>query len=484
MGYLETFNNSIEYNEQIGNNGLSIGPSVSIYEENNETKVKYVKRPSYKLTYDKSATKLFYTGFNIKRVWDKNGIILENNNPLTDIEVVVNENDIVFNDAGTAYSYVNPNIMLSPVYAETIEISLDNDNILESDGFAILGYQNYQYGVFGGLVSQLSFGEGYGLINGKVFFQADFLNDVNLDAVSFYIQRNDKILKTIIKFMGVDSKSEIEADRDADGIPVIPNIYTNYLSIESDVELDDVNNGLYLFMYDSNGEEMVDITPIGFWKEMGAQFFDNKKMIIPVNGLLVTDGIHAKICLCHITWENNEPMTSIIDYTLIKETTVKIGVTLNAAKLTKTSDTDFTIKYEPYNRFREVSLQDTNVSNIYDSLENVTQINTALFSNCKFLTKLVIPNTVTKIGMNGDLFKNCDKLEYVELPDSITDIERLHFNGLPSLKTIVCYAQVKQSHIFHTSNVLEGGVIKVPFGNDTSCWSEFVNNRNWTIEYI
>ena len=484
MGYLETFNNSIEYNEKIGNNGLSIGPSVSIYEENNETKVKYVKRPSYKLTYDKSATKLFYGGYNIKRVWDKNGIILENNNPLTDIEVVVNENDIVLNDDGTAYSYVNSNIMLSPVYAETIEISLDNDNILESDRFTLLGCQNNNYYGFGGLIKQLTFGEGLGLINGKVFFSADFGNEVNVDSFSFFIQRDDKILKTIIKFIGVDIKSEIEADRDADGIPVIPkNIYVNYFSIESDVELDDVNNGLYMYMSDSNGEEGWDIAPISYYKEFGAQIFDNKKMIIPVNGTL-DDGMRWKMCLCHITWENNEPMTSIIDYTLIKETTVKIGVALNAAKLTKTSDTDFTIKYEPYNRFQGVSLRDTNVSNIYDSLENVTQINAALFSNCKFLTKLVIPNTVTRIDMNGDLFKNCDKLEYVELPDSITNIEKLEFDGLPSLKTIVCYAQVKQSHVFYPVNVPEGGVIKVPFGNDTSCWRQFISNRNWTIEYI
>ena len=45
MGYLEAFNTSIEYNEKkLGTMGVSIGPSVSIYEENGKPKIKYVKR--------------------------------------------------------------------------------------------------------------------------------------------------------------------------------------------------------------------------------------------------------------------------------------------------------------------------------------------------------------------------------------------------------------------------------------------------------
>ena len=43
--------------------------------------------PLYKLTYDKSATKLFNTGYNIKSVWDKNGIIFENGIPNVIVQV-------------------------------------------------------------------------------------------------------------------------------------------------------------------------------------------------------------------------------------------------------------------------------------------------------------------------------------------------------------------------------------------------------------
>lgn len=481
MGYLDTFNNSIEYNEKIGDNGFSIGPFVSIYEENGDTKVKYVKRPSYKLTYDKSAIKLFNSGYNVKRVWDKNGLIFENNNPVTDIEIVVTENDIRINSDGTAFEYANPLIMLNPPYYETVEISLDNGNILESDAFGILLYKDFEYGVIGGPITQLHFQEGFGLINGKILLPGGMINETTAGSFSFYVQRNGQILNAIIKFIGVNEKGEFDADRDVDGLPVLPkNVYIDSLTLESDIELDDVNNGVYIHMSNSDGQEGMQIYPISALKESNCQIIDNKKVIWPL-GASIGD-YHFKMCLCHVTWENNEPMSAIIDYSLIEETMVKVSASLNAANITKTSDTNFTIKYEPYNRFKGVSLRDINVSNIHDSLKNVTQLEGMQFYNCNFLTKLVIPNTVTRIS--NDVFEACDNLAYVELPDSITNIETLRFYDLPSLKTIVCYAQPKQSHIFSVSRISKGGVIKVPFGSDTSCWDDFVKYYDWTIEYI
>lgn len=482
MGYLETFNNSIEYNEKIGDNGFSIGPFVSTCEENGNTKVKYVKRPSYKLTYDKSATKLFNSGYNIKRVWDKNGLIFENNNPVTDIEIVVTENDIRINSAGTGFEYVNPLIMLNPPYYETIEISLDNDNILESDAFGILLSKDHEYGVIGGRITQLHFQDGFGLMNGKIFLPGGMINETTAESFSFYVQRNGQILKTIINFIGVNEKGEFEVDRDVDGLSVLPkNMYIDNLIIESDVELDDFNNGVYMHMSNSDGQEDMTIFPISELKESNCQIIDNKKVIWPLGASL--GDFQFKICLCHITWEDNEPMSSIIDYDLIEETIVKFSATLNAVNITKTSDTNFTIKYEPYNRFKGLSLRNTNVSNIYDSLKNVTQLEKMQFYKCDFLTKLVIPNTVTTI-IGSDAFEGCKNLEYIELPNTITNIETLRFYDLSSLKTIVCYAQATQSHIFSVNNVPKGGVIKIPFGSDTSCWDDFVKYYDWTIEYI
>jgi hypothetical protein len=482
MGYLETFNNSIEYDEKIGDNGFSIGPSVSIYEENGKTKVKYVKCPSYKLTYDKSATKLFNTGYNIKRVWDENGLIFENDNPVRDIEIVVTENDIIINSAGTGFEYINPLIMLYPPYYETIEISLDNDNILESDVFGILLSKDHEYGVIGGRITQLYFQDGFGLMNGKIFLPGGMINETTADSFSFYVQRDGKILNTIINFIGVDGKTENETDRDVDGLPVIPqNMYIDCLTLESNVELDDFNNGVYMRLSVASGEAMTQIFPISVLKESHCQVIDNKKVIWPL-GASIGDN-QGKMCLCHIIWENNEPMSSIIDYDLIEETIVKVSASLNAVNITKTSDTNFTIKYEPYNRFKGLSLRNTNVSNIYDSLKNVTQLEKMQFYKCDFLTKLVVPNSVTTI-IYGDAFEGCKNLEYIELPNTITNIEKLHFYNLPSLKTIVCYAQATQSHIFSVNNVPKGGVIKIPFGSDTSCWDDFVKYYDWTIEYI
>lgn len=479
MGYLETFNNSIEYNEKIGDNGFSIGPSVSIYKENVNTKVKYVKCPSYKLTYDKSTTNLFNNGFNIKRVWDENGLIFENNNPVTDFEIVVTENDIIYTADGTGFSYVNPLIMISPSYYETIEVSLPNDDILETDGFGFLLYSNNKYGVFGGPVKQLKFPDGFGHINGKMYIPSSVLNQFEADKFSLYVEREDKILTSSMKFTGVDNKIEIDTERNANGIPILPeNVYIEFLTLESEIVLDDYNDGV--FMRVTAGEnEMFQIFPIIAFKEQNAQVIDNKKLVTTLGGSL--SDMDYEVCFCHITWENNEPLTSIIDYDLIEETTAKVSIPLNAKNITKTSDKNFTIKYEPYNRFKGLMLKGTNIINIYDSLKNITQLEGTQFHDCNFLTKLVIPNTVTKI-LDSNIFNDCQNLEYIELPNTITNIEKLHFYDLPSLKTIVCYANIQDQ--ISVYNIAKEGVIKVPFGSDTSCWDSFVRNYDWKIEYI
>ncbi len=65
----------------------------------------------------------------------------------------------------------------------------------------------------------------------------------------------------------------------------------------------------------------------------------------------------------------------------------------------------------------------------------VTTIEGQVFTNCKALTKITIPNSVKKIGWWA--FQNCYNLTSVILSDQLTTIEEGVFNGCSSLMSII-----------------------------------------------
>lgn len=72
------------------------------------------------------------------------------------------------------------------------------------------------------------------------------------------------------------------------------------------------------------------------------------------------------------------------------------------------------------------------------------------FTRCSNLTKIKLPNTLTKIyegsisGQYSDTgaFKQCTSLEYIELPSSVTEIPTGCFYGCTSLKTVVAKGNI------------------------------------------
>lgn len=55
-----------------------------------------------------------------------------------------------------------------------------------------------------------------------------------------------------------------------------------------------------------------------------------------------------------------------------------------------------------------------------EMLDGITKIGDAAFSECRNLTSVTIPNSVTLIERNA--FRTCDKLESVTIPNSVTSI--------------------------------------------------------------
>ena len=85
----------------------------------------------------------------------------------------------------------------------------------------------------------------------------------------------------------------------------------------------------------------------------------------------------------------------------------------------------------------------------------ITAIMDSAFSNCKNITKIIIPDTVTSIGNTA--FYNCENLVEIVIPDTVKKIGRSAFNNCRSLAEIMIPDGVTSigSHTFAWCTALE-----------------------------
>ena len=75
------------------------------------------------------------------------------------------------------------------------------------------------------------------------------------------------------------------------------------------------------------------------------------------------------------------------------------------------------------------------LSSDIEIIGNNGYINEFAFANCKNMTKIVIPDNVTKIGVSA--FKGCSNLKEVSLPESVCTIDESAFRDCASLEKLV-----------------------------------------------
>ncbi len=100
-------------------------------------------------------------------------------------------------------------------------------------------------------------------------------------------------------------------------------------------------------------------------------------------------------------------------------------------------------------------------------LTGVTYIADSAFKDCKFISQIILPDTVEVIGEES--FYGCIALESIELPESLKIINDTAFWNCQSLKQLIIPAGVQQI-----------GVCALFVGNDT-IEITFINKEGWSV---
>ena len=101
---------------------------------------------------------------------------------------------------------------------------------------------------------------------------------------------------------------------------------------------------------------------------------------------------------------------------------------LTSGDYTYSVNSDGTVTIEKYNgNASELVIPDT-----IEGMK-VTKLATYSFARCKTLTKVTLPDTLTRIY--GNVFQDCENLEYVFIPASVTTVESFVFSRCDKLET-------------------------------------------------
>lgn len=69
----------------------------------------------------------------------------------------------------------------------------------------------------------------------------------------------------------------------------------------------------------------------------------------------------------------------------------------------------------------------------------MVSISSGAFSDCRSLTSITIPNSVTSIGIRA--FSNCQSLTNIFIPETITLIRYLSFQGCDNITEVIWNAK-------------------------------------------
>jgi len=167
-----------------------------------------------------------------------------------------------------------------------------------------------------------------------------------------------------------------------------------------------------------------------------------KKFIVMILSLMLALGAFG-LTACK---EPAEPKEPVFTYDVLElDKTMQVAVITGLTEYGKTVQDitipqkidDLTVSAIAANAFEG---DDTITSVKFAKNSELVVIQDAAFRNCKILTSVVLPNTITKIG--EDAFSSCPLLKTVTLSTSLREIADYTFVGCRSLKEIEIPASV------------------------------------------
>jgi hypothetical protein len=469
MKYLQTYDSEEIYNTTIGDNPFySITPNTSLISSTDS--IRYLKKPKRTITYENFNNGLFLNGWNIKRIWNNNKVIYENNNEFKKHKTVITPEDVRVSDEGIYFSYVNPEIAINSPISNNIVISCDEGIDISSDHI-IIGFHMLD-GRWAGMGVPIYESM---LVDGKIHITNDSYTSVEYTGEWFVVfyQTGVKIKTTTIEWDGPDGKIEEYLENRGDNVPEITDGFIEWIKITALTDLNESDGCFVTIIYD--GVAQTDIAPIQFLREYGFMI-DDKTLLYPIGGNI---GANIKMGFCGVSYDENSEVIPEPAYLIDCNITVKRFLT--PALIDVNSLVGNKITVETYHRSYTANVRGTNIRALSsDFFKYNKHIGQQQFEDCTYLTELKIPNGVTQIG--SDAFYNCINLTNVILPKTLTSWTIKAFDGCSALKDITCHVPITE-RLYVPNNAPKGGIIRVPTGTDIAYLSDYIY-KEWTIEFI
>ena len=132
-------------------------------------------------------------------------------------------------------------------------------------------------------------------------------------------------------------------------------------------------------------------------------------------------------------------------------------------------------KGKPVKEIGPSAFEDCRSLTSIDIPDSVTSIGRYAFDSCSSLTSVEIPDSVTSIGYSA--FYNCSNLTSVEIPDSVTSIGDRAFYSCDSLTSVVIGDRVTSigEGAFYSCD----GLTEVIFEDTRRTWYSVYNYADW-----
>jgi hypothetical protein len=470
MKYLQTYDSEEIYNTTIGDNLFyGITPNTSLISSTND--VRYLKKPKRTITYENFNNNLFFNGWNIKRIWNDNKVIFENNNEIKKHKIVITSEDVIIPETGIYFPYVNPEIAVTSPICNNIVISCD-DGIDTSLDHIILAFhmQDGRWAGIGGPINKST------LVDGKLRLPTNIFNTIDFVGEWFAViyQTDVKMKTTTIEWEGPDSKIEEYIETRGGDVLEITDGFINWIKITALTDLNETD-GVFISLVSDGVVVYTAVAPIKDLKDSGLMI-DNKTFIYPIGGNI---GSNIKMGFCGVSYDENSEVVQEPAYLI--DCNITVQRFLNPALIDINLLVGDKITVETYHRSYPPTVRGTNIRTLSSDFFKYNQhIGERQFEDCAYLTELKIPNGVTQIS--GDAFNNCINLTNVILPKTLSSWSMNVFNGCSALKDITCHAPITQN-LFYPDKAPKGGIIRIPKGTDIVYLSDFIK-KEWTIEFI